>query len=554
MNTRIWFKAVLLVLCGWLLVTDVAGRRAIMQEGYDPLARAIASIGQTVNLEAGVPPQCYTKTAGVANPCWTCHTIPLPVANNFLVDWELQEEYAFSDFALTNRWTNLFVDRSEKIAAISDGEALQYIRTDNYKPLQRALAGRSDYPGYLPDLDFSLGFDDEGFARDGSGWRAIRYKPFLGTFWPTNGSTDDVMIRLPRAFQTDADGKPSREIYKINLAILETAIAGNPLMADKELVHPVEPINEALVGIDLNKNNRLDIATEIVGLPARYVGSAGNVAVTRGLYPQGTEFLHTVRYIDPDNPTLLSTRMKEVRYSRKVLFLDTWALLRAYEKEFNEKQENVLPVFAGSPLVGLRNSFGWQLQGFIEDEQGRLRLQTEEEHRFCMGCHSAVGVTVDQTFTLARKVPGRAGWQHQDLRGIPDVPQAGHAEPEILTYFKRVTGGDEFRSNQEILDRFFPKSQLDQASVRRAAPGGDQDITFLIAPSRQRALQLNKAYMALVREQRFQLGRDTLLAPPINVHATIENGSTELSETGNVFQDGRLWLDWTQTTPKQKRN
>lgn len=554
MKTRIWLKAAFLLLCGWLLISDVTGHRIVGQDNYDPLARAIASIGQTVNLEAVVPPQCYTKTAGVANPCWTCHTVPMLVSNNFLVDWELQEEYAFSDFALTNRWTNLFVDRSEKIAAISDQEALQYIREDNYTPLQRALSGRSDYPGYVPDLDFSLGFDEEGFAKDGSGWRAIRYKPFLGTFWPTNGSTDDVMIRLPRAFQTDADGKLSREIYKINLAILEAAIAGNPLMSDKELIHPVEPINETLVGIDLNKNNRLDIATEIVGLPARYVGGASNVMVTRALYPQGTEFLHTVRYIDPDNPTLLSTRMKEVRYSRKVLFLDTWALLRAYEKEFNDKQENVLPIFAGSPLVGLRNSFGWQLQGFIEDERGRLRLQTEEEHRFCMGCHSAVGVTVDQTFTLARKVPGAAGWRHQDLRGIPDVPQAGHAEPEILTYFKRVTGGDEFRSNQEVLDRFFPSGQLDEVSVRRAAPGGDQDITFLIAPSRSRALQLNKAYMALAREQRFELGRDTLLAPAVNVHTEIENGSTELNATGKVFQDGRLWLDWSQAMFKQKRN
>ncbi|MCS6806319.1 MAG: hypothetical protein RMM98_04220 [Acidobacteriota bacterium] len=554
MKTRMWLKAAFLLLCGWLLISDVTGHRIVGQDNYDPLARAIASIGQTVNLEAVVPPQCYTKTAGVANPCWTCHTVPMLVSNNFLVDWELQEEYAFSDFALTNRWTNLFVDRSEKIAAISDQEALQYIREDNYTPLQRALSGRSDYPGYVPDLDFSLGFDEEGFAKDGSGWRAIRYKPFLGTFWPTNGSTDDVMIRLPRAFQTDADGKLSREIYKINLAILEAAIAGNPLMSDKELIHPVEPINETLVGIDLNKNNRLDIATEIVGLPARYVGGASNVVVTRALYPQGTEFLHTVRYIDPDNPTLLSTRMKEVRYSRKVLFLDTWALLRAYEKEFNDKQENVLPIFAGSPLVGLRNSFGWQLQGFIEDERGRLRLQTEEEHRFCMGCHSAVGVTVDQTFTLARKVPGAAGWRHQDLRGIPDVPQAGHAEPEILTYFKRVTGGDEFRSNQEVLDRFFPSGQLDEVSVRRAAPGGDQDITFLIAPSRSRALQLNKAYMALAREQRFELGRDTLLAPAVNVHTEIENGSTELNATGKVFQDGRLWLDWSQAMFKQKRN
>jgi hypothetical protein len=57
--------------------------------------------------------------------------------------------------------------------------------------------------------------------------------------------------------------------------------------------------------------------------------------------------------------------------------------------------------------VGLLNDFGWQLQGFIEDAEGRLRLQTQEEHLFCMGCHSNIGVTVDQTFSFPRKVPGK---------------------------------------------------------------------------------------------------------------------------------------------------
>ncbi|MGH7889730.1 MAG: hypothetical protein ACRENF_04185, partial [Thermodesulfobacteriota bacterium] len=221
-----------------------------------------------------------------------------------------------------------------------------------------------------------------------------------------------------------------------------------------------------------------------------------------------------------------------------------WAIIRNYEKEHNEKGEGVLPKFSGSPLVGLRNDFGWQLQGFIEDERGRLRLQTEEEHRFCMGCHSAIGVTVDQTFTLARKVPGLEGWRHQDPRGIADLPQSGHTEPEILTYFKRVTGGDEFRANDEILERFFPNGVLDEVEVRRAAKGGDKDITYLIFPSRERALLLNKSYMALVKRQKFELGRDSLTSPPVNVFREVKNGSTELNSTGRVFRDGSLWLDW----------
>jgi hypothetical protein len=284
-------------------------------------------------------------------------------------------------------------------------------------------------------------------------------------------------------------------------------------------------------------------------LPGTYVGGAADIEVPRSVYPLGTEFLHSVRYIDPDQPSLIATRMKELRYSRKVLFLDRWAILKSYEEEHDAKDEGLLPVFSGSPLVGLRNDFGWQLQAFIEAEDGRLRLQTEEEHLFCMGCHSTVGVTLDQSFAFPRKVPGAAGWAYQDVSGMADVPQLGHAEPEILTYFQRVGGGDEFRANHEILDRFFPGGALDEAQVLRAAPGGDQDITFLIAPSRERALLLDKAYRAVVMEQRFDLGRDAIITPPANVHTHIENGATDLDPAGLLFLDGQLRLDWSAQAP-----
>jgi hypothetical protein len=85
---------------------------------YDPVAEARASIGKTRNREAGVPPMCYTKTGGASNPCWVCHA--RGVGENHLTDWDLQLEYAFSDVALTNHWTNLFADRSVFIASVSD--------------------------------------------------------------------------------------------------------------------------------------------------------------------------------------------------------------------------------------------------------------------------------------------------------------------------------------------------------------------------------------------------------------------------------------------------
>ncbi|WP_428266176.1 hypothetical protein [Haliangium sp.] len=524
--------------------TDPDAPASPPSDSYDPLAVALASDGQIRNREAVIPPQCYTKTEGVANPCWTCHTVSrFP---NDMSDLGLQREYAFSDEGLTNHWINLFVDLSTEIAAISDAEITAYIRQDNYAPLRAALAARPDYPGYVPDLDLAQGFDEAGFARDGSGWRAFRYKPFPGTFWPTNGSTDDVMIRLPARFRQDQRGAPTRAVYQVNLAILEASLASDPRTASADIRWPTEPLDEAAVGLDLDRDGELGPAvTTLVGLPPRFAGGAADVAVVRGLYPAGTEFLHSVRYVDPDAPSMIATRMKELRYSRKVRFLDTWAILRSYSEELDHKEQGILPLFTGSPAVGLRNSFGWQLQGFIEDAQGRLRLQTEEEHYYCMGCHSTIGVTADQSFAFPRKLPGAAGWGYQDLAGIPDVPQAGHDQPEILTYFRRVGGGDEFRANGEILARFFPGGVLDEAAVRRAAPGGDRDITDLITPSPERARLLGKAYLALVRRQQFTRGRDAQPTPPANVHQSIENGATGLDQAGKVYSDGILQLDWS---------
>jgi len=512
---------------------------------YDPLATALANKGKTRNYEAGVPPMCYTKTAGKSNPCWVCHAGTR--RNNPLGDFELQLEYAFSDTALTNHWANLFKDRTAEVAAISDDDILAYVRQDNYRPLQAALKRRGDdYQGYLPDLDYDRGFDEDGFANDGSDWRAIRYHVFPGAFWPTNGGVGDVQIRLAPKFRTAADGTPSREHYKANLSILEAAIASDPRSTDAEVTREIEPIDETIIGLDLDGNGTLEAGvTSLRGLPENYVGGAADHEVRRGIYPAQTEFYHSVRYLDPDEPTLMSRRFKELRYMKKVRELDRWGIQWAYEHEINAKEDSKLPVYRGSSMVGLLNEFGWQLQGFIEDEAGHLRLATDEETRFCMGCHSALGVTTDQAFSFARKLPGAAGWGHQDLRGMQDRPQVEHTEPEILTYFKRVRAGDEFRRNDELLERFFDENgDVKEKEVRRAALGGDKDLAWLLAPTRERALALNKAYRVIVAEQSFTLGRDPVIKPPENVHAKVENGSTENGETGLYFLDGNLQLDW----------
>jgi hypothetical protein len=511
--------------------------------GYDPLAYAMAQPAGAGNLEAPVPPMCYTATGGASNPCWACHT--RGVGRNTLDDTELQESYGFSETALTNHWSNLFVDRRPFIAGVSDGDIQRWVRTDNYAPLRKVMqALPADYVGFRPDLDLAAGFDGEGFARDGSGWRAVRFHPFVGAFWPTNGSTSDLYVRLPDSFRRAADGTPSRDVYRLNLSLVEAAMSVEDY-GTRAVDREIEPVDERLVAFDLDGDGQVRAGTvRVRALPPRFAGGAAGIAVVAQSYPRGTELLHSVRYLDPDQPTMIAARMKELRYMRKVEAPDDWGLVRAYDEEAEEKAEGKLPVFQGDPEVGLLNAWGWQLQGYIEDARGALRVQSDEEHRFCMGCHSHIGVTMDQTFAFPRKVPGAGGWRTQDLRGLQDRPQVGHEAPELVTYFMRVRGGDETRTNDELLERFVPGGIVDEAALRRAAVGGDRDLAWALLPSRARALALDKAYLAVVREQSFTRGRDAVLRPATRVHATITDDGTGLGEVGKVYRDGRLHLRW----------
>ena len=516
-------------------------------EPYDPIRVAHGSYRQIENHEAGIPVQCYTATGGESNPCYVCHTEAHD--NNDMADAALQLAYAFSDVGLTNYWSNIFVDRTAEIDAIGDEEAATWVKEDNYTPLMRSMAliPEDRYVGFRPDLDFSRGFDAQGFAQDGSGWRAYRYKPFTGQFWPTNGNTDDVLIRLAPPFRSQG-GQESRVVTLANLAVLEAAVAAAEDVRGEDVRWRIDPIDEEELGADLDGDGELATATLLHGLPETYFGDAATHPVRRAVYPEGTEFMHTVRYADPDAPGFVSTRMKELRYMVKFREVSGARIRAQYWHEDEERDVGMTPVFGGHPLGGLTNGFGWKLLGWIEDAQGRLRVQTHEEGRFCMGCHSNLGVTIDQTFSFARKLPGPEGWAYQDVTGVPDVPMEGHETPEILEYFQRVHGGDELRANDEMRSRFWDaEGTLDEARVRRAAPGGDQDITALILPSRERAMRMIKAYMLVVRDQSYTRGRDVVLSPPVHVHRTIEAESTGLWARGNFHADGRLRLDWSGT-------
>jgi hypothetical protein len=488
------------------------------------------------NREAPVPPQCYTRTESKHNPCYVCHQAPRAGHENRMDDGTLQAEYDFSDEGRVNHWLNLFRDRRDAVGRIGDDEIRRWVDGDNYSALAPRLRD-AGFKGFIPDLrdlqDGARAFDDQGFARDGSQWVAFDYKPLPSTFWPTNGSTDDVMIRLPAEFRERVDGRPSRAVYRANLAVLEAAIKSLPRV-------DTGPLDEREVGADLDGDGRRGIATHVLARP-RYVGRAAQRIVVPTVYPLGTEFLHTVRYlaVADDGAVGPSRRMKELRYMRRWLDSTPQQLAVWYDAENAEKDKGELPSYVNMGDGGLSSAMGWQVAGFIEDRAGRLRASTFEETMYCMGCHGSIGSTIDKTFSFARKRDGRAGWRYIDLRGMPDVASRGETRGEIETYLERVGGGSEFRTNPEMQARWFDADgKLDVAAVRRA-----KDVYELVTPSAARALLLNKAYRVIVEEQSYLYGRDPVVEPPANVYRTVAADAPTLPEKFRYEWD--LRLDWS---------
>lgn len=506
------------------------------------------------NDAAFIPAQCYTKTQSergeVFNPCYACHQASKEP--NYLDDGDLQLEYALKPVTLKNRWSNLFKDRTDAVAAISDAEILSWVRTSNYfsadgnillaerladVPANWDFNGDNSWGGYRPDCYFN--FDEQGFDRDpqgkDTGWRAFTYTPFLGTFWPTNGSTDDVLIRLAPALRQDADGNDSRDVYTLNLAIVEAMI--------KRTNVAIVPTDERLYQVDLNRNGKIDVASHVVydweprqGRDMHYVGKAyelqqqGALHIAGGLYPEGTEFLHTVRYIDvTDSGTVaMAPRIKELRYSYKTNWntysqLNNVALAELREADaFPERLRNV----KGDPEHGVLNGLSWLYQGFIEDKNGDLRPQSYEESVNCVGCHSGIGATTDSSFAFARRVSGSGpndGWSHWSQRGLTGIaePQWRDGTWEYTEYLKQNKWANEFRTNEEVIAKFFDQNgDLKAAQVEAL----HSDIGELLLPSASRALALNKAYKVIVDEQSYVLGRDAHVAPLANVWQEVPEG------------------------------
>lgn len=503
------------------------------QEGDAIPALAYIAHNEVYNPESVIPPQCYTKTDGVNNPCYACHQSydGIEKRPNQMGDGTLQGNYEFSDVGLTNSWKNLFIDRTSLIASIDDATIRKYVAQDNYT----ASLENNAMPEYMRIENLAAAdkaFDSKGFAHDGSGWVSYNYKPFPSTFWPTNGSTGDAMIRLPEDFQT-LNGEYNKAIYTLNLSLVEMALKALETLT-------IAPVDEVALKLDVNQDGKLSNSVTEIARSSHYVGDARAVPLAHMLYPEGTEFLHTVRYIGVDDKGNIynAPRMKEVRYMKKHMFRSRESLASAYYAEAKDKHFEKLPQTRYLGEKGIDNGFGWTINGFIENEKGELRAQHDQELAFCNGCHKTVGSTFDQTFSFARKVPGEAGWGYINLREIEDVPNINEEKGEFLTYMERVGGGDEFRQNGEMLAKWFDEKGMVKAEdVQRA-----KSVYEIITPSPERANALNKAYLTIVKEQSYLFGRDATLTEATNVLSTIDAEQPPLKPEHRFKWDMRL--DW----------
>ena len=505
----------------------------LYQPGQVP-ATAYLDKKEVYNPESVIPPQCYTKTEGQNNPCYACHQSYSRSENrsNMMSDGDLQGNYEFSEVGETNSWKNLFVDRSNSIAGISDEHILNWIKDDNYQPFVDTLEQDKSHLVIERLAQPEQAFGEYGIAKDGSHWVAFNYKPFPSTFWPTNGSTGDAMIRLPKEFR-ELKGQYSFDAYFANLGLVELTMKGLNEVS-------VPAISELMLQRDLNGNGKLETNISKIVKQSNYVADAEQVAVVDMLYPENTEFLHTVRYlgIDENGDIYNAQRMKEVRYMKKHGFKSRNRLKTAYMLEAKEKLAETLPKTINLGKRGIDNGFGWTINGYIESADGSLRQQQHQELAFCNGCHKTVGSTIDQTFSFPRKLAGAKGWGYIDLTKMDDAPSIGEQQGEFLTYFERVGGGDEFRQNKEMLARWFNKD----GSVNKQKVVAVNNLYELIMPSMQRAIDLNKAYYSIVQEQSYIFGRDATLAAATNVLQVVDTEQPPLlPEHQHAFD---IRLDW----------
>jgi len=593
---------------------------AFAQNGSAPLIGDYISRAQFENPYAHIPAQCYIETAGgTQNPCQVCHTdglaergfgnnAPQGGASPFIGD--LTAEYAFAALNYPFRpngsitpWENTVFPEKLRAAVAGIGQdpaswdMTVWLRQDNWSAAaaQRPGDARAWDSGVVDDpfrlfpalSPADLPADADGFVRSGlkegaffhdgqnwiTGWRAVNFVPH-GIFTPLTGSVSGIYVRLPQRFMRNTEGRFDLATYASNLDLLAAAVSDH-LPADA---------------------------------PATYQGAAAAEPVKPGLYPVGTEFAHPLHYVDTEAdgtkgapgrfPGARADRVKEIRYMYKN---------RRFDPDYAgpEIKEESAPAYASRTEGWIDNGSGWILAGWIEDDSGALRAQTPSELTQCVGCHSGhepqretgghatfqsgVGVTIDSTWAMPRRLPGAAGWGEMTAMGYhapgdPDaVGKAAHPDPvnramakgEFAHFLENVVGVSLYGDMPESVEAFLSQtiradsgytadwptlktgSAEEYVGVQRLRARLLKELTergdhldangnlagALLYPPQTAALEAARRYRMVVATQRYDLGKDVFPDTPLNFRYFRTDEAAFAHQDGTPYTVGEIVTD-----------
>ena len=276
---------------------------------------------------AYIPPQCWTKTRDAAgavhNPCYTCHVAapraqlrPRRGSAALLrlrrrrggpqpLDQPVRRPPARHrrDQPTPRSWPMSATDNHHAPTAHLDAGATAGARCRPSGTSTATASGRVT-AGRLVRLRRPRASTAIRPATAPAG-APIAYKPLPGAFWPTNGSADDVAIRLPAPFRERSRRHAGRRCLRP-----EPRHPGEPDHPGRR-DHPghrrgaarcrSRPRRQALgtatrVAFAFDPRNGIDDELGRPG-PGR-AGLPGALHLAALLFPEGTEFVHSVRYLD----------------------------------------------------------------------------------------------------------------------------------------------------------------------------------------------------------------------------------------------------------------
>lgn len=585
-----------------------------------PLIGSYIARAQMPNPYAHIPAQCYIETAGgTQNPCQVCHTdgladrrfgnnAPQGGASDFIGDLTAEYafaalEYPFEPNGSINPWDNTLFPEKLRAAVADAGHDPAawnmdtWIRQDNWSAAVARRPGdarawdsgaRDDPFRLLPALSpADLPADADGFVRrdheegtffnDGrgwiTGWRSVDFVPH-GIFTPLTGSVSGIYVRLPERFMRDAEGRFDLATYTANLDLVAAAVSDH-LPEDA---------------------------------PATYRGAATDIPVQPGLYPQGTEFAHPLHYVDTQAdgsadapgrfPGARADRVKEIRYMYKIRHFDP-------EYAGPEIKEESAPAYASRTEGWIDNGAGWILAGWIEDAEGALRAQTPSELVQCVGCHSGhepqretgghptfqsgVGVTIDSTWAMPRRLPGSAGWGEMTAMGYrasgaddgigrssyPDPVNRAMGNGEFAHFLEHVVGVSLYGDMPASVEAFLAQTiraengysadwpalvtdtaegyvgaqrqraaLLKELTARGDHQDGDGNLAgALLYPPQSAALDAARGYRMVMATQRYDFGKDVFPETPVTFRYFRDDATAFTHQDGTPYKVREIVTD-----------